>query len=291
MLKIKWFRFGLKILTFFTWLGKLPRNVSTSDTTIPVAGGVVGARIYTPQSSPGPWPAILYFHGGGYVLGSLDSMDGACRDLCEKTEHMVISIDYRLAPENPYPTAAKDAISSLDWVIENAGKLDIDQDHIFVAGDSAGGGLAAVLALQSRTSHPGAVRGQVLIYPVTHHYSNATSSYEEFANSRALSRNMMIWFWDLYLNGTSPDQVDPELALPLAADFLEGLPPALVITAEKDPLRDEGIAYADKMMMQGVDVQQSTYPGEEHGFVGIMGPGEAHCKAVEEIREWLDRQI
>ncbi len=286
MLKVRLLRQLLRVLVFATWRRTAPRNLSVETQSIPVAGGEIRVRRYTPEGQ-GPFPIIVYYHGGGFVLGSIDSQDSPCRDLCANTGHVVVSVDYRLAPECPYPHAARDAAAALDWVVGHGEELGGDTNRIVVAGDSAGGNLAAIAAIHARDTHPGVLKGQLLIYPVTHHYSHATPSYSEFARSRALSRKMMMWFWDLYLGTVPVGDAKPELALPLAVEDLSRLPPALLLLAERDPLRDEGLQYADALRGQGVRVQCSVYAGQQHGFYGLLGPTAAHHRATREIVSWL----
>jgi len=260
-----------------------------------VENGKIRARIYTPESE-GPYPTIVYFHGGGWMLGSIDSQDPICRDLCVKSNRVVVSVDYRLAPEHPFPTAPNDCMTALEWVIQNIDNLNGDIDQIYVAGDSAGGNLAAVLSLESRIKHPGLIKGQILIYPVTDHYRASVNqgdscSYSNNLEGLILTKDLMIWFWDQYLKNSKllkSGQTQHELATPLSVDDLSSLPPALILIADRDPLKDEAIAYAKKLVLQGNDVTYTLYEGTQHGFMGSMGPTRNYEKACAQIIKWLD---
>jgi len=289
MIRVKLFRFASRLFAKLLWWRKAPRNLTVHDQLVPTRAGNVSVRIYSPESA-GPHPVIVFFHGGGFVIGDLNTMDGTCRELAVNTTHTVVSVDYRLAPEAPFPAAAEDCIDAVQWLQAEAVNINVDSSRICLAGDSAGGNLAAVAALHFNSVQPGLIKGQILIYPVTHHYSYETPSYSEKARGYGLTRNMMIWFWDHYYRETSAlasGRFTHPLSTPLAEDQLSGLPPALVLTAEHDPLRDEGIEYADKMAAAGVAVQQTLYHDAQHGFAGSMGPTKDQKKAIAEISDWL----
>jgi len=212
---------------------------------------------------------------------------------------MVVSVDYRRAPEFPFPTAPNDCITALEWVLKNIGRLEGDISRIFVAGDSAGGNLAAVLALQARTKFPGLIKGQVLIYPVTDHYSSDSNqgescSYSKNKKGRVLTKGLMIWFWDLYYKNSQLlklGQTQHELSTPLNVYDLSDLPPALILIADRDPLKDEAFAYAEKLMANGTKVQHTLYKGTQHGFMGGFGPTRNYEKGCLEIVAWLDSRV
>jgi len=283
-------RFGFRLMTRVCWFGRVPTKLKVEAKTIKVSEGDSPARIYTPMGS-GPFPVIIFYHGGGFVIGDLDTNDSICRDLCYKSGRMVVSISYRLAPEHPFPCAPKDCFDALEWVINNVDSINADINKIFVAGESAGGNLAAVTAIRARDKFPGVLKGQILIYPVTDHYSAITDSYSENATGQGLTRNLMIWFWDNYYRESpllKEGEIRHDWATPLAVDDLTKLPPALIITAEKDVLRDEGAEFANRLSSQGVKVQYSMYRGIKHGFIGSMGPSKHHNKGIGEIVEWLE---
>jgi acetyl esterase len=248
------------------------------ERALPGPEGDVLVRIYWPQGE-GPHPCLVYFHGGGFVIGSLDTHDGTCRTLCNGGGCVVVSVDYRMAPENPFPAAPEDCYAITRWVAENAASLDADATRLAVGGDSAGGNLAAVVALMARERQGPVLCFQLLIYPVTD-CAFDTPSYSENAEGYFLTQGHMKWFWQQYLKDPS-DGAHPH-ASPLRADDLGSLPPALCITAEFDPLRDEGEAYAARLREAGVAVTTSRYDGMFHGFFGMGLVLDRARDAVEE---------
>ena len=236
---------------------------AVADRALPGPQGPVRVRVYDPEGSVRPLPVLVYFHGGGWVYGSLDTHDGVCRALAARTPCVVASVDYRLAPEHRFPAAVEDAWAATAWVAEHAASLGADPGRMAVGGDSAGGNLAAVLALRARD------RGlslalQLLVYPVTY-CDLDRPSYLECASGYGLTRDAMRWFWEHYL-GPSGEWSEPE-ASPLRATDLAGVAPARVLTAEYDPLRDEGEEYARRLAQAGVAVVSSRYDGLIHGFI------------------------
>jgi acetyl esterase len=243
------------------------------DLAVPGPGGALPVRLYRPAAG-GALPTIAYFHGGGFVIGSLDTHDGTCRALANASGCAVLSVGYRLAPEHRFPAAPEDCWAALAWIAEKGGPLGLDPERLAVAGDSAGGNLAATAALLARERGP-ALRYQLLVYPVTDH-SFETPSYRENGEGYFLSAAMMRWFWAQYLEDAAQG-ADP-LASPLRAADLSGLPPALVLTAEYDPLRDEGEAYAARLRAAGVPTELRRTPGQIHGFFSmfdVMDDGRA----------------
>lgn len=240
------------------------RVTRVEDRSIPGPGGSIPVRIYTP-ALPGPLPALMFFHGGGFVVGDLDTVDFRCRMLNEWVGCVVVSVDYRLAPEHLFPAAVEDCYAATAWVAQHSAGLSVDPGRIAVGGDSAGGNLAAVVALMARDEGGPALVFQYLAYPVTD-TNFETPSYHENAEGYGLSLAQMRWYWDRYV----PDAEDRNnpLAAPLRAESLRGLPPALVVTAEYDPLRDEGKAYAKRLAAAGVKVELRCYDGLIHGFFG-----------------------
>ena len=232
---------------------------------IPGPAGAIPVRIYTP-SGDAPLPVLVYYNGGGWVIGSLETHDGTCRSLANAAGCVVVSVDYRLAPEHKFPAAAEDAYAAAVWIAEHAAALGADAARLAVGGDSAGGNLAAVVSLMARDRGTPRLVYQLLVYPVTDGACD-TASYEENADGYFLTRDMMRWFWNHYL-AAAGDRRDPYHS-PLRAARFNGLPPALVITAEFDPLRDEGEAYAERLRAAGVPVQLTRYHGLVHGFFGL----------------------
>ncbi len=234
---------------------------SVQDRVVPGPAGELPVRVYTPEGEP-PFPIVVFFHGGGWVVGTLDTYDPLCRALAAAVPAVVVSVDYRLAPEHRWPAAVEDAYAATLWASRNAAGLDGAQHRLAVAGDSAGGNLAAVVALGARDRGGPQVAFQLLVYPVLDAAAD-TASYREHAEGFHLTAAGMRWYWDHYLgpaDGAAPD------ASPLRAAFLGGLPPALVIGAEHDILRDEGEAYAARLRDAGVAAAASRYPGVVHGF-------------------------
>jgi acetyl esterase len=257
------------------------------DWKAPGPHGEIPLRLYAPEAD-GAHPALVYFHGGGFVVGNIETHDPVCRALAKASGSIVVSVDYRLAPEFPFPVPVEDAFAATQWLISHAAELGIDAARISVGGDSAGGGLATVVAMRCRDQGVAAVRSQVLIYPVTDLSSFETGSYREFAEGYNLTRAAMQWFAGHYLSSPA-DALTPE-ASPLLAGDLRGLPPALVITAEIDPLRDEGEAYAERLRQAGVPVTLTRYPGMLHAFVSLRGVISGGQRAIEQIGEYLRSQ-
>ena len=249
--------------------------------------GKIPVRVYTPAGDL-PKPGLMYFHGGGFVVCDLDSHDATCRDLAAGADCVVVSVDYRLAPEAVFPAAPEDCYAATQWVERQAESLGIDATRLAVAGDSAGGNLAAAVTLMSRDRRGPAIQHQLLIYPVTDHRFD-TNSYETNASGYFLTRSMMKWFWHHYL-GSEEDGANP-LASPLRASDLTGLPAATVLTAEYDPLRDEGQAYAERLEKAGVETTYIDYPGVFHGFFGMTEQLPRARQAVADACEALRKAL
>jgi acetyl esterase len=228
--------------------------------------GEIPIRVYTPEGRA-PFPILVYFHGGGWVMGNLETHDGLCRHLANAVGCVVVSVDYRLAPEHPYPAPTEDAYAATRWVAANAAAVGGDPARIAVGGDSAGGNLAAVVALMARDRGGPGLVFQLLVYPATDHPAAGHPSYEENAEGYFLTRDMVQWFWNHYC-GSGVDRGDAYL-YPLRAKDLRGLPAARVVTAEFDPLRDEGEAYAARLREARVPVELKRHDGMIHGFFGM----------------------
>lgn len=253
------------------------------ERSIPGPAGRIGLRLYRPSGTlpEGPQrPILVYYHGGGWVVGSAAAYDKPCRYLCAKSGCIVVSVDYRLAPEHKFAAAVEDAVAAFLWVAENAASLGGDPAHIAVGGDSAGGNLAAVVA-QQRRGQPGPQPAfQLLIYPATD-LSFSHPSHESCGRDFLLTRPMMEWFRAHYLNG--PADIDDPRASPLRATDFSHLPPAFVATAGFDPLRDEGKAYAERLQDAGVPTVYRNFEGLIHGFVAFTGVVSAAARALDEI--------
>ena len=254
-------------------------------TEIPGPGGPIPIRIYRASLNENQ-PGIVYFHGGGFVLGNLDSHDGTCRRLCMNIGCTVVSVDYRLAPESLYPAAVDDSYAATQWVATNAKTLKIDPARIAVAGDSAGGNLAAVVALIARDRGTPKLCHQLLTYPVTD-MAFTSESYTSNGNGYFLTKDMMAWFGTQYV--PPGHNVEDPLLSPIYAADLSKLPPATVITAEYDPLRDEGEAYAKRLQDAGVPTRLLRFDGVIHGFFSMNGAidqaDDAHAFAAGELKK------
>jgi acetyl esterase len=265
---------------------KIGRVAAVHDRTIPGPGGSLALRVYTPPGN-GPFPLILCFHGGGWVAGNLDSYDAGARNLCAGVPAVVVSVDYRLAPEHRFPAATDDGLAALRWVADYAAELGSHPAQIAVAGDSAGGNLAAVTALRARDEGGPKLAGQLLVYPVTAHYTRGTRSYAENAEGYLLTCPAMEFFWATYLD--EPAQMRNPYVAPLETVDLKGLPPAMVITAELDPLRDEGEEYGRRLQQAGVPAIVSRFDGMIHGFFNLTGIVAKADAALADACGWLRR--
>ena len=233
------------------------------DRKIPGPDGEIPIRLYYPDGDA-PFATLVYFHGGGWVIGDLDTHHGFCHALAKTSGCLVVAVDYRLAPEHRYPAAVEDAYAATTWVAENSELIQADPDRFAVCGDSAGGHLAAVVSLMARDRKGPRIDLQILIYPITD-CSFDTPSYEENREGYMLTHDLMKWFWNHFINIES--EADDPYVSPLRAESFRDLPPALILTAEYDPLRDEGDAYAEKLQGAGVNVTLTRYPGMIHAFI------------------------
>ena len=247
------------------------RTISGPDSDVPV-------RIYTPEGS-GPFPILAWYHGGGWVVGDLDSADGTARNLCVGGNCIVVSVDYRLAPDAKFPGPAEDCWAATTWAVNNAANINGDPSRLAVGGDSAGGNLAAAMCLMAADRGGPGIALQVLVYPVTDARTD-TASYVRNADGYSLTKTTMEWYWDQYLS--SKDDAANPYAAPLRAKSLAGQPRALVITAEFDPLCDEGEAYARRLTEAGVDTTATRYEGMIHGFFGMGAVVDKGQQAVDE---------
>jgi acetyl esterase len=236
------------------------------EMTIPGPGGEIPIRVYWPREN-GLLPVLVYYHGGGWVIGDLDTNDSLARMLSKKASAVVVSVDYRLAPEHRFPAAAADCYAALEWVSRNADRLNVDPSRIAVGGGSAGGNLTAAVALMARDRAGPRLVVQVMFYPATNLFDLTTASHLDFADGYGLTRAHVEFFRDSYLPEAA-DRKSP-YASPLLAESLENLPPAIVITAGFDVLRDEGIAYAERLEAAGVPTVSADYPSMIHGFVSM----------------------
>ena len=255
------------------------------DRIIPGPGGDIPVRLYYPRAGD-QMPALVFIHGGGWVIGSLDDYDAICRSLALEADCVVISVDYRLAPEHKFPAAPDDALAATTWAFENAVELGIDADRIAIGGDSAGGNLSAVTTVRLRNNHR--LAAQLLIYPMTVYHDPPLPSHVENAEGYMLTIAAMDWFMDHYL----PDATfrsHPHFAVGKTEDLTD-LPPALIITAQFDPLRDDGEAYAARLRDAGVAVDYWRYDGMIHGFYGMFGVDKG-AEALSRSAAWLKEAL
>ena len=253
-----------------------------ANLTIPGPGGELPLRVYRPASAR-PLPALLYFFGGGWVLGTIDTADGVSRSLANSSGALVAVVGYRLAPEHPFPAAVDDCYAAVRWVAGHAEEIGADPARLVVGGDSAGGNLAAAVALRARAGGP-ALAGQLLVYPNTDQLAD-DRSMRAADDPFLFNRRSVAWYRRHYL--ANPDDAADPLASPLRAESLAGLPPALVITAEYDPLRDQGEAYAHRLADAGVQVELSRYPGMAHGFFTMAGTVDASRAAIQQASSFV----
>lgn len=264
-------------------LGEPEPIAHVEDRAIPGPLGEIPIRIYTPDGG-GPFPVLVYFHGGGWVIGDIDTHDNVCRSLANGATCIVVSVDYRLAPEHTFPAAPEDCYAATHWVAQHARAFDGDAARLAIGGDSAGGNLTAVVAQMARDRGGPRLVFQVLIYPATNFAMN-TPSIRENATGYGLTKDDMDWFTAHYIKNEE-DKKNP-LASPMLASDLSGLPPALVITAEYDPLRDEGEQYGQMLKEAGVPVTISRYDGMIHGFISMAAIMDRGKQGLEECAQAL----
>ena len=269
-------RLGMKMLVNF--FGTPEKPAATEDRRIPGQAGEIPVRIYRPDEK-GPHPVVVFFHGGGFVIGDIDTHDLICHNFASRVPCVVVSVDYRLAPEHPFPAGVEDACAATQWVAEHAAELGGDPARLAVAGDSAGGNISAIVARRARDAGGPPLRFQLLIYPATD-LSRSMPSHTENGEGYLLTTESINWFMNHYIPEGN-DLRQPDLS-PLFCADLAGLPPALVITAEFDPLRDEGEAYAAKLREAGVDATASRYDGMIHAFFGMDALFDGSKKATDE---------
>ncbi|MFD4374474.1 alpha/beta hydrolase [Streptomyces sp. NPDC058486] len=257
-------------------------GVEVTDRAIPARAGApdVPVRIYTRPGGEQPAPCLLFFHGGGFVTGNLDTEDARCREYARRTGITVVSVDYRLAPEHPFPCAYEDCYDALVWAAAHAGELGIDPDRIVVGGTSAGGALTVAVTLASRDLGGPAVLHQLILYPVIDHAMD-TRSMKEFGDTPGWHARNNVHMWRHYLGTDAPESVSP-YAAPVEAEDLSGLPPAYLMTIEFDPLRDEGLAFGRRLLDAGVSVHLHNIPGAFHGFDAAAPQAAVARRALDE---------
>lgn len=257
---------------------------TVTDWAVPGPAGEIAVRIYHPSDPSDPRPVVVFLHGGGWVICGLDSHDDLCRSLCARSGCAVVAVDYRLAPEDPFPAAPTDCMAALSWVVERGRAFGLDASRLAVAGDSAGGNLAAALTLMARDGGGPPIAFQALLYPVTD-FDRDTPSFRRWGEGLNLTRSAMRWYDDHYVP-TPADRRHP-YAAPLQAPDLTRLPAALVITAEHDPLASEGDRYAERLAAAGVPTVSSCYPGMFHGFVSWWRQVARADRALDDVAGML----
>lgn len=258
-----------------------------SDFTIDTEGRELPARAYVPEGE-GPFPTVAFFHGGGFVLGSIDTHDNLCRLLAKRADCLVVSVGYRLAPEHPWPAALEDCYDATLWLSRNAERFSGDSTRLAVAGDSAGGNLSATVSILARERGMPDIDRQILLYPATA-YLEPMNSRAENASGYFLTAEDLVWFVKHYVENEF-DAHNP-LAFPLQARDLSDLPPAFVLTGGFDPLRDEGIAYADRLRESGVTVEHTNYESMIHGFLNMEAIIDRTHDGIDEIAAYLRREL
>lgn len=271
-------------------VGPAPAMAEVLATDIPGPAGSLPVRLYRPaarSAAPGPLPLVIYYHGGGWALGDLDSHDNVCRHLARKTGFLVLAVNYRLAPEHVFPAALDDAYAALNWAAAQGAALGADPARLMVAGDSAGGNLAAAVSLRARERSGPAIAAQALIYPATDLTTLERDSQRAFAEGYFLTRARMGQFFDMYVPDPAA-RANPEVS-PLLAPRHAGLPPTLILTAQFDPLRDEGEAYAAALKEAGVPVRLLRFAGVIHGFVSMDRWFREADLALTQVAEHLQK--
>ncbi len=262
-----------------------PPVAHVEDRMIPGPRGDIRIRIYRPDMADGH-PVVTFFHGSGFVICSLDTHDGLCRQICLRARAVVVSVDYALAPENKFPAGPDDCLAATRWVAENAASLGGDANMHVLAGDSAGGTMAIVTAMRLRDAGAPIIKAQILMYPVTDYPDPVPPSYVERADGFGLSADGMRYFWSHYLD--DPSDGEHPHASPLRATDFTGLPPTYIMTAEYDPLRDEGERLADKLTRAGVDTTLIRYADMNHGFMSWVGLLDRSDEALDAACAWLE---
>ncbi len=284
-LKVWGFRKYYRLANRWAWRQQA-RVIQWQALDIPAPAGSIPVRVYHSDSGQGEnKPLIVYFHGGGWMIGDLDTHHPFCMELSAGSGCTVVSVNYRLAPEHPFPAAADDCLAAVRWIATHLGEFGPGNGSLVLAGDSAGGNLALCTCLELDDLRE-SLAGVISIYPAVDHYSAGFASYVERAKGQLLTREQMRWFWDSYLASAAPESPQAQRAFPLRSDRLSVLPRTLVITSEHDPLRDEGIALAQRLRESDVETRYHHY-NSPHGFACGEGPNSDHLAMMVEIVDWL----
>jgi len=283
-LKVAAFRWYYRRINRLAWENTDLPEINTSSLQLPLPECPVAARMYHGSSNR---PLIIYFHGGGWTIGDLETHHPFCLLLASRTKCSLMSVAYRLAPEHPFPAAHNDAMEASRWIIDNLNALAPNNGEVVLAGDSAGGNLT--LATAARMPDEPRLRGCLMIYPATQHYHAGMRSYTEHANSGPLTTPIMRWFTDIYLNGLAPADPSIEIMFPGRRTTFNGFPRSLVVTAERDPLRDDGRRLSKKLSSAGVKVEHAHFTEEAHGFPCSEGPTLGHERFMSLAINWIDQ--
>ena len=284
-LKVGFFRWFYRFSTDRAWKGHAA-PMTGSDVTLNAPSGNLPARVYH-GSDAASRPLVLYIHGGGWVIGDLKTHDHYCACLADASGATVVALDYRLAPEHPFPAAQDDALAAANALLDNPAITGPHNGQLLLAGDSAGGHLSLTTTLEADESLREKICAVIATYPVVNHCSADYPSYVERATGQALTTSIMVWFWNNYLGGTDPDSSEAQRAYPIRSDRLAGLPPVLLCTCERDPLRDEGRAMVDALREAGVSVDYTHYPDSEHGFACSQGPTPDYQDWLRRCADWI----
>lgn len=284
-LKVGFYRRFYRFSNWMAWRADSVHD-AVGGLEIPTAHGSLRGHLYE-GSAAADRPLIIYFHGGGWVIGDLQTHHAYCGALARASGASLIAIDYRLAPEHTYPAAHDDCLDAATAIAERSADFGAGNGGIVLAGDSAGANLALCTALDAGDGLRERLAGLLLTYPVVDHYSAPYVSYEECATGQALTSNLMRWFWDSYLGGADPDHPDSRRAMPMRSDALAQLPPVILCTAGRDPLRDEGKAIAGRIGEAGIDIVYEHYAGSEHGFACGMGHSEDFDAWLQRCGDWI----
>ncbi len=254
---------------------------------IPSSAGPIHGRIYN-SGAGADKPVVVYFHGGGWVIGDLETHHPFCQELSARCDCTVIAVDYRLAPEHPFPAGPEDCLAAVKWIAGHIGDFGPSNGRLVVAGDSAGGNLATCTCLELDPATRDRIAGAAVLYPAVDHYTAGFPSYVERATGQTLTSNFMVFFWDTYLAGVDHRGPEAARAFPLHSDRLASLPPTLLVTAEFDPLRDEGRAFAEKLRAAGVQLHYRHFERAAHGFACSEGPNQDYVALLDDMAAWLE---
>jgi acetyl esterase len=284
-LKVALLRWLYLFMNWFAWR-RQAKTGEFSDLTLAASGSGLQLRLFA-NLDGAEKPLLVYFHGGGWVIGDLNTHTPVCQQLSRRSACSLVSVNYSLAPEHPFPAAQDDALTALAWIAAHPTKLGPNNGKLILAGDSAGANLAACLCLELPATTRERLLGAALIYPVVDHYSAGHASYQQRATGHPLTRSLMHWFWDTYLAGYDADHPMVQRAMPLRMQDLSAMPSIFLVTAEFDPLRDEGIAFGEKLKAAGIALEYHHFADAAHGFASSEGPTRDFEDFMARLCKWL----